>query len=292
MNRRKFIIGSTAALGLVAVSSGSYLYQEDQNMKPAPKVIDRILADFHAHPANYNPQEETLEMLTRGCLVGLSRLDYPGAKTILTYEQALGLPGVTEIDSGLLAKIKNKSRTGYFIKTQELQPEQNIIHLLALGCRKYISKDFDAKEAIKAIHQQDGLAILNHPYVTVNRGSRIIPYRLINSEEEKEVEEITSLVDEVEVFNAQNINPAFEFVVPNMKKANEQAHELAERHGKKGIAASDAHRRLEQIGITGIYLPEHNLCWESIRDNILTKNFERYEQYVSKWSFVKGMFLS
>lgn len=292
MNRRKFIIGSTAALGLVAVSGGSYLYLEDQNMKPAPKVIDRILADFHAHPANYNCQEETLEMLTRGCLVGLSWIDYPNAKTILTYEQALGLPGVTEIDSGLLAKINSNNGTGYFIKTQELQPEQNIVHLLTLGCRKYISKELDAKEAIKAIHQQGGLAIINHPYVTVNRGSRIIPYRLIHSEEEKEVEEITSLVDEVEVFNAQNINPTFGIVVPNMKRANERAQELAEKHGKKGVACSDAHRRLEQIGITGIYLPEQNLCWEAIRANILSKNFERYEQYVSKWSFVKGMFLS
>jgi len=253
---------------------------------------DRILADFHAHPANYHSQEETLGMLTRRCLIGLSWLDYPGAKTILTYEQALGLPKVTEIDSGLLARIDNKHKTGYFIKTQELQPEQNIVHLLALGCKKYISKELDAKEAIKTIHQQGGLAILNHPYVTVNRGSRIIPYRLINSEEEKEVEEISSLVDEIEVFNAQNINPTFGIVVPNMKKANELAQELTERQGKIGIAASDAHRRLEQIGITGIYLPEQDLCWESIRNNILTKNFERYEQYVSRWSFINGMFFS
>lgn len=271
---------------------GGYLYLEDQNMKLAPIVEGKVLADLHTHPANYKTQEETLEMLTRGCLVGLSWLDYPGTKTILTYEQALGLPGVTEIDSGLLAKISDKDKTGYFIKTQELQPEQNIVHLLALGCRKYIPKELDATEAIKAIHQQGGLAVINHPYVTVNRSSRIIPYRLINEEEEKEVEEISSLIDEVEVFNAQNINPTFGIVVPNMKKANERAHELAERHGKKGVACSDAHRRLEQIGITGIYFPEQNLCWENIRDNILNKNFERYEQYVSKWSFVKGMFFS
>lgn len=261
-------------------------------MQFAPKIEGKVLSDLHTHPANYKSQEETLEMLTRGCLIGLSWLDYPGAKTILTYEQALNLPGTREIDTGILAKIYYGGRTGYFIKCQELQPKLNIVHIQAIGCREYIPKELEAKEAIRAIHQQGGLTAINHPYVTVDEDALIVRYRLIHESEEEEVEEITSLVDEVEVFNAQNINPTFGIVVPNMKKANQRAHELAERHGKKGIACSDAHRRLEQIGITGIYLPEQNLCWESIKANILSKNFERYEQYVSKWSFVKGMFFS
>jgi hypothetical protein len=98
------------------------------------------------------------------------------------------------------------------------------------------------------------------------------------------------MVDEVEVFNAQNIH-TFVPGIPNMNKANDAAKLLATKYNKKGTASSDAHLRLEQLGIAGIYLSNQDLCLEAIREALKTRNFERVEQYASRLSFVKGMFI-
>jgi len=101
---------------------------------------------------------------------------------------------------------------------------------------------------------------------------------------------LCKMVDEIEVFNAQNINLLP--VVAWMKNANGKAKALAARHGFRGTAASDAHRLLSQVKISGIYLPFENLCMDAIKHYIKAGSFERHEQYVSRRSFLKGMFFS
>lgn len=151
-------------------------------------------------------------------------------------------------------------------------------------------RDYPAEELAEMLSEGvTGLAILNHPYV-VSTGRKIIKYRLANEAEEKKLEELCKMVDEVEVFNAQNIN-LLPFVAW-MKKANKKARLLAEQHGFRGTASSDAHRLLSQVRAAGIYLPFENICIDAIKEHIIKGNFERLENYVSRYSFLKGMFFS
>ena len=99
-------------------------------------------------------------------------------------------------------------------------------------------------------------------------------------------------VDEVEIFNAQCINPTLGLVVPNMKKANMRAEQLAVRYKFKGNVATDAHKRFEQVKLCGIYVDEEKLCIDKLKQDIKQGNFSNdYRRYVSRWSFVMGMFV-
>lgn len=264
-------------------------------MQPAPQKEGKILADLHAHLGNRYVHDKVIQMLSSPGLVGLSHIN--NVLRILIYEKAIHLSGVKEIDKNMLAEINIAGETGYFCRTQEVIAGS--AHILALGFEgDYFKKedyDNDPRKAVEKIHQRNGLAILNHPYVTPNPEARILKYRFINDKEEKvTLYDLCEMVDEIEVFNAQNINPLYGIVVPNMKKANILAEDLAVSN-HKGIACSDAHFRLEQVKICGIYLDEKDLCIEKIKEDIKKGNFERYGNakegpYVTRRSFFRGMF--
>jgi len=251
-------------------------------MKKPPKKQGKIIADLHSHPSEENNLDGIINLLSWG-LTGLAATN--DESCILTYEDVLGLPTSKEIDKGLFAKFSFGGEKGYFVKTQEVMSNH---HILAIGCKKYLPDYKDARKTVEEIHKQDGLAILNHPSV-VSYSIWPIKYRLINENEEKRVKELCEMVDEIEVFNAQNINliPVFAW----MRKANKKAKELASEYNFKGIAASDAHLILEQVKTSGIYISEDNLSIDSLKDHIKNKNFDRFEQYVSHLSFLRGHFL-
>ncbi|MDI6737492.1 MAG: PHP-associated domain-containing protein [Nanoarchaeota archaeon] len=252
-------------------------------MKQSPEIKGKILADLHCHPGRNNSAEDLAEMLSWG-ITGLA--SFSATSGYLSYEDAMQLPNVREIDLGLFAEIEYNGKKGYFARAQEVSAG---FHILALGCYNTIHPLNDARNVIEKIHKEKGIAILNHPYV-ISTGRKIIRYRLANEAEEKKLEELCGMADEVEVFNAQNINLLP--VVAWMKNANEKAKELAARHDFKGIAASDAHRLLSQVKTAGIYLPSENLCIDAVKEHIKKGNFERCEKYVSRRSFLKGMFFS
>lgn len=299
--RKQFLQWTAAAGALIALGTCSYLYLNDEKMRRAPPKEGMIIADLHAHPGNKYDVKETLEMLCSSGIIGLTnqvtKTD-PENKKILTYKQAVDRFSnyITEINKGSFARIKTAIGTGYFIKTQEI--ESGIHHLLAIGWEgeNYFSEDKDARKTVEEIHLRKGLAILCHPYITLNKGARIVKYRLLTSKEEEKMKELCGMVDEIEVFNAQCINPAFGIIIPNMKKANYQAEQLLNHYKQfKGIASSDAHFILEQPKICGIYLDEKELCLEKLKEDIKKGNFERLGNsekgsYVSRWSFLKGMF--
>jgi len=281
LTRRKFlkIAGITAVTALA-----SHYYLNNENMKKTPQKPGKILADIHSHLSKDNSIEDILKTLSYG-LTGLTI--WTDNRRIISYEDAIQYPNVNEIDKGFFAEITVGSSKGYFLKTQEISTDH---HILAVACKKHIEKYSDARKVVEEIHKHNGLAILNHPYVITKEG--FIPFRVGNAKDEIRIRELCEMVDEIEIFNAQNINPTLGIIIPNMKKANKKAKNLAKEFGFKGIAASDAHRVLEQSKISGIYLPEEHICLDSIKQNILSGNFERHEQYVSRWSFIKGMFLS
>ncbi len=255
-------------------------------MKKAPEREGKIIADLHSHASEENDLNDIVTSLSWG-ITGLSVTN--NGLGILSYEGALNLPHTREIDEGLFAELSLNGEKGYFVKTQEVKSDH---HILAVGCKEYLDDYGDARKTVDEIHKQGGLAILNHPCIVSTGKNFPVRYRSIRENEEKRVRELYGLVDEVEVFNAQCINPTFGIFVPNMKKVNKRAKELASEYGFKGTAASDAQFLLEQVKICGIYIPRDNLSIESLKDHIKNKNFERFEQYISRLSFLKGHLLS
>lgn len=264
-------------------------------MKPAPVREGRLLADLHCHPGNFYAREEILKILCSPGIVGLTF--YNGSRTKLLYEQAVGLPGVCEIDKKFLARIDSPFGTGYFIRTQEVAVgKDNLFHILAVGFTgEYLpftpNSYPDPRRAVEEIHRRKGIAILNHPYVVPDREARIIKYRLTNAEEERTIEDLCTMVDEIEVFNAQCINPTFGVIVPNMNQANARVGFLQRKYNFRGTVSSDAHNRLEQVKVCGIYVDEKDLSVERLKEDLRQGNFQNdYHCYVSRYSFVRGMF--
>jgi len=276
------------------------------------KIIEgKIFADLHSHfkrPSNHKELEALLEKLSYGIsgITEFNRGDCLRYNELITFKSDLF--DISEVEQGRLAKIHyyTKNSCGYIIKTQEVRekhvskfPGVNNFEILAVGCSG-IPDDISLKDAVDIIHYMGGLAIAVHPYTT-STGKWPIKYRLINENEEKHLPQLYELMDEVEVFNAQNIQvfPFTNFL--NMNISNEKAKESIKRTKFKGIASSDAHSRafltevfgtgLEQSKMAGIYLPRENDIFESLKHNIVTSNFERLEQYVDRISFASCMFL-
>lgn len=280
-------MGSTIFSGIIA-GFGGYVFVEDCNMKRAPDRQGKILADFHTHPNKHSPIDQIISTLSWG-ITGLASIN--GNSSILTYDDAVllnGIPNVkiTEINKGLFAKIKYRDRMGFFFRAQEVMSDH---HILAVGIRDQLEDFPDSRKTIEEIHRRGGIAVADHPFV-VPTGHPIIKYRLINNIEEERVKELHQMVDESEVFNGQCINLLP--VIAWMKRANKRAKKLAALFNLKGTASSDAHSILDQIHTCGIYLPDNTQSIDALIEYIKKGNFERYESYVSKISFIKGHFFS
>lgn len=111
-------------------------------------------------------------------------------------------------------------------------------HLLALNVNKAPPQD-DPLTVIDAIHNQDGLAILSHPF------DKLREYYTDN------LAEIASLVDGVEVLNSRCLVPQY----------NQNARSFAEKHSLTITAGSDAHFPME-VGRA------YTMCEEPILDVI------------------------
>lgn len=279
------------ALVLGGIGTGTYHYLNNEKMiKPPAEKQGKILLDLHTHIHNKTKLENLVDLLSSG-ITGLAA--DPNRTNVLKYEDLLNLPGVEEIDKGMFAKFEHNGNTGYFIRVQEVMSDH---HVLALGCesKDYLDYYQDAGKCVDEIHNQNGLAILAHPYLILPRPYPIdaIPWlgwRLINEKEEEKVRGLCEKVDEIEVFNASSLN-----IVPFIawfKKANKMAKKLAQEYWFVGIAVSDAHYNIEQVKNSGIYIPKENLSIEAIKYYVKSGTFERVEQYSSRLSAIKGGFL-
>ncbi len=281
MNRRKFLI---AAGALALPCAGLGLYLNDEPMHRAPVREGKVLADIHAHPSRYRSDRDTLEMLLRPGIVGLTR--YTTESHPLTYEEAISRYSnlLTEIDRGKFARFRNAA--GYILRTQEVSAGK--FHILALGFDgNYLPFFGDARKAVDCIHRRNGIAVFNHPYIFPDRS--FVRYRIGGREDEDAIHEACAMVDEVEAFNAMCISPTFGIVFPDMKAANRKADDLAKEFGFKGTVSSDAHSSLDQPKLCGIYLEAKGICVEKIKSDIKGGNFENdYRRYVSRGSFASG----
>jgi predicted metal-dependent phosphoesterase TrpH len=92
-----------------------------------------------------------------------------------------------------------------------------------------------ALETVRLIKQQGGLVCVPHPFDTM-RGSAI---------ERHALDEILSVVDIIEVFNARSIN----------RRHNTMARRFAAQHKLTASAGSDAHTP-DEIGTTYVEMPD------------------------------------
>jgi hypothetical protein len=126
----------------------------------------------------------------------------------------------------------------------ELHPERVIpgeevktaegIDVIGLYLSEEIPEGTPARETIARIHGQGGIAYLPHPYAPGKGGGG------------RRADELASLCDVVEVFNARLHDPSL----------NRHAEVLAAKHGKPGGAGSDAHT-VGEIGNAFVELAPH-----------------------------------
>ncbi|AJF63152.1 MAG: hypothetical protein QT11_C0001G1028 [archaeon GW2011_AR20] len=281
MNRRSLLIRASQVmlLGGTAASLAGKFYFDNENPERLKPRDNKTPADLHVHlPRNVDLGNLILNLSQPG-LIGLAT--YNNKNMLLSYHDIKG--ALKEIDPGILGVIVYDNDAGYVLNVQEINAEH---HISALGCKEKITAK-NAKEAIKEIKKQNGLAILNHPYIVPGGWTR---YRLINKEEEKIINELAREVDEIEVFNGQCINAIPSIL--DMREANEKAQKFARKNGFKGIATSDTHMRLEQVLTSGIYINGEDLTFKKLKEYIIEKKFESVGNYVSRGSFVKGHFPS
>ncbi|MBU0623438.1 MAG: PHP domain-containing protein [Candidatus Thermoplasmatota archaeon] len=155
-----------------------------------------------------------------------------------------------ELSLGAIAVTDHSSWKGW-LATSEISPKELLIvpgaelktergDLLALFVREEVRTNIFA-EAVDAIHNQGGLAIVPHPGVSP---------RLMKED--------VSLADGLEIFNATV-----------SEKANGRAVLLAKNLGKPGIASSDAHL-ISEIGNGATRVPTCTSL-EELRHELLRK---------------------
>ena len=289
MDRRTALKILATGAGISLLGTGFYLYgNKMEKLKPKD---DRIPADLHVHLLRETDRSK-LESRLGSLRLNLSQPGLVGLTTnsisnkLLSYydiKDYFGKDnlGFKEIDPGILGELSLGYNTGYVLNSQEVMVEH---HISALGCKEKITAK-DSFEAVKEIHKQGGIAILNHPYVVPGGMTR---YRLINKEEDTRINELAEVVDEVESFNGQCIS-LIPYII-DMEEANEKAKRFAEVHSFKGIAASDSHFRLEQILSSGIYIKKDNLNFKKLKEYIRNGEFESYGNGVNRASFLRGHF--
>ena len=290
MDRRTMLIALGGAA--VAGAGASYFFLNNEPMNPAPQRDGKVLCDIHAHPTHKASLEEITQGLSSPGLVGLTvkNIDKSG-EDILTYEQASERLGkqCTQLDTGRLAKYKD----GYFCRTQELLVGRH--HVLALGWQgDYFPNYNTIEQAVTAIHKQQGIAILTHPFALAGGSSMALPQ---SPQEQEIIRNAYKNVDEVEVHNAFCID-----LIPNslaMRKANEAAEQLRETQfpNFKGTYGGDCHRQWNQIKLGGMYVDTSVIerdGMDGLKNALVQGQFERYGSigvgpYVSRFSFLRGV---
>jgi predicted metal-dependent phosphoesterase TrpH len=119
--------------------------------------------------------------------------------------------------------------------------------LIALYLEKPIPVGKSMAEATSLIHEQGGLAGLAHPFDRYRQGAGRAGW-------ENELEQVTPLLDFVEIWNARLF----------LGDGNQQAAEFDKKFALAGVAVSDAHTTME-IGVAYTILDGHIETSEQLR---------------------------
>jgi dephospho-CoA kinase len=121
----------------------------------------------------------------------------------------------------------------YVIPGEEVKTAEGV-DVIGLYLSEAIPKGTPARDTIKRIHDQGGIAYLPHPFAGGKGGGGRL------------ADELAPLCDVIEGFNARLHTPSI----------NSSAEELARRHGKLVGAGSDAHT-VREVGNAFVELPHH-----------------------------------
>lgn len=164
----------------------------------------RVFVDTHLHTlASYDAQLPPERLLDRARTAGLD------AVVITDHDTVAGVDAVAE---------RARSRDITTIRGCEVSTADG--HLLAIGVDSAPERGRSLTETARTIHEQDGLAVVPHPFQRSRHGVRRATLRR------------TSAVDGIEVYNAHTLTDL----------RNRQAESFAASGDYPAFAGSDAHR--------------------------------------------------
>ncbi|MDT8341705.1 MAG: dephospho-CoA kinase, partial [Longimicrobiales bacterium] len=210
---------------LLPPASGPAWVAPDFQTRPPPGWM-RV--DLHLHTrASWDSLSDPEALLERARARGVSRL------------------GITDHDTLPLALELARRHPEAVIPGEEVRTAEGI-DVIGLYLREPIPRGTPAREVIRRVREQGGIAYLPHPYAPGKGGGGRL------------AEELAPLVDVVEVFNAR-LHP---------EGRNRPAAALAERWGRLHGAGSDAHTVGEVAG-AWVELPEHPNTPDGLRRALL-----------------------
>lgn len=174
-----------------------------------------LTVEFHCH-TNASPDSQvTPQQLVAGCRArGLDRV------VVTDHWSIAGALAAKEFDPELV------------IVGEEVLTDKG--ELLCAFVTEELPRRIPFREAIAALREQGAFISVSHPFDPRRSGWCLA-----------DLEELATLVDAFEIFNARNLMPRY----------NRQAAEFAVRVGKPGTAGSDAHT-VEELGRAVMRLPD------------------------------------
>ncbi|MDH5759675.1 MAG: dephospho-CoA kinase [Gemmatimonadota bacterium] len=206
---------------------------------------------------------EVLASLRRRAGVGLLRMDLhmhtvgswdclSDPRRVLERARARGVGRIAITDHNRLhvALAMAREFPDEVIPGEEVKTAEGI-DVIGLYLAEEIPKGTPAGETVRLIREQGGVPYLPHPYAGGKGGGG------------RMAEELASLVDVVEVFNARL----------HRVEMNERAFDLAQRHGKLVGAGSDAHT-VREVSRGTVEVPHHPSTAEALREALVLPRVE------------------
>jgi predicted metal-dependent phosphoesterase TrpH len=206
-----------------------------------------------------------------------SELSYDGRDPVdllLEQAEAVGLDALAvtdhdEIDASLAAAAKAQEYGLIGIPGMEVSSSAG--HVLALGVEELVPAGLSYDETLDRIREQDGIAVLPHPFQKSRHG--VAPH--VTTEQLTEA-------DAIEVYNSRLFTG----------RSNRQAERFAETHGVPKTAGSDAHIA-EMIGQAttevDAYHPSAEAILDAVREGRTTVVGKRTPWFISVQQFGGGV---
>jgi predicted metal-dependent phosphoesterase TrpH len=206
-----------------------------------------------------------------------SELSYDGRDPVdllLEQAEAVGLDALAvtdhdEIDASLAAAAKAQEYGLIGIPGMEVSSSAG--HILALGVEELVPAGLSYDETLDRIREQDGIAVLPHPFQKSRHG--VAPH--VTTEQLTEA-------DAIEVYNSRLFTG----------RSNRQAERFAETHGVPKTAGSDAHIA-EMIGQAttevDAYHPSAEAILDAVREGRTTVVGKRTPWFISVQQFGGGV---
>lgn len=193
--------------------------------------------DFHVH--------------TNHSMDGVSSLE-----NLIASAKARGLNGLVVTDHNLCTDVRDCQESDFLV-IPGCEISTQIGHITALFIKKEIPIEElwkgqlpSLEETVSVIHEYGGLAIIAHPFQKASRTY---------------TEHQIKLVDGIEIYNAR--------ACFKNKKANQMAHQLAEKYNCIKLAGSDGHSKYE-VGNAYVVVEAEELDEKSIREAVIKGNIE------------------